>query len=384
MHRPRKIAYYPAWAIYDRKFNPADVPVERLTHINYGFANLVNNKIALGDPWADVEKPWPDTQYQPGDIKGSFGEFNNPASPVRRRNPHLRSIISVGGWTWSAGFSKMTSAYESRMEFIRSVGEFLQKYQFDGVDIDWEHPVEGGMEGNPHSPADATNYAHLLYDLRTHLDSLPPPRFGRYEISISTSAARSVYRHLDLAAIAHVVDTINIMTYDYAGAWSPTTAHQQNLFESSLASSGITGDTTVSDYIRAGVPPEKVVLGIGFYGRGFAHVKHEQGRGPVPGLGCPFSGVPKGTWEDGVFDYKALRADQMLANSSYTPYWDDRAQAPVLYSEKECVLITFDDPVSVSWKADYVLRRRLGGVMIWEITQDYNSELLAKICEYLG
>ncbi|KAJ2004574.1 hypothetical protein GGI04_002557 [Coemansia thaxteri] len=386
MPRARKVGYFTAWSIYDRAFFPADVAVERLTHINYAFANLKNNRVAVGDAWADVDKPHAGSSYGAGDIKGNFGEFNNDNSPVRRRNPALRSLISVGGWTWSAGFSAMAASPLSRAEFVRSAAEFLARYKFDGIDIDWEHPVEGGMDGNPHSPDDARNYLLLLRELRHHLDSqLPPPRFGRYEISIATSAAPSVYRHLDLPAIADVVDHINIMTYDYAGSWSRSTAHQQNLFRPTAGDSGISGNDTVSGYIARGVPPHKVVLGVGFYGRGFSNVDHSASpAADLPGLGCPFSGVPAGSWEPGSFDYKALRRLHLLPNSTYSTHWDDAAKAPILYSHADRVMITFEDAMALSWKADYVLRRGLGGIMIWELSQDHGCELLAKICEYLG
>ncbi|KAJ2646781.1 hypothetical protein IWW40_005141 [Coemansia sp. RSA 1250] len=381
MPRARKVGYFTAWSIYDRNFMPADVPVERLTHINYGFAKLENHRIAVGDPWADIEKPF--TKYEAGSVQGNYGEFNNDDSPVRRRNPHLRSLISVGGWTWSNGFSEMAASPETRAQFVASVGDFLQRYRFDGIDIDWEHPVEGGMDGIPHSPHDAYNYLVLLHELRQHLDQMPRPRFGRYEITIATSAAPFVYRHLDLAAISKIVDHINIMAYDYAGSWSTITGHQQNLFKPSAGDSGINGHDTVSDYIRRGVPPHKIVLGVGFYGRGFSNVNSCSTSG-VPGLGCAFSGVPKGTWEEGSFDYKDLRTNHMRPESNYTIHWDDAAKAPILYSANDKVLISFDDAVAVSWKADYVLKRGLGGIMIWELSQDFQGELLAKICEYLG
>ncbi|KAJ1898359.1 hypothetical protein LPJ66_002794 [Kickxella alabastrina] len=379
----RKVGYFTAWSIYDRKYTPLDVPVERLTHVNYAFANLTNNCIALGDPWADTDKPYDDG------VTGNIGLFNSAG--MRRRNPNLRLMISVGGWTWSGGFSMMAADAAGRAEFVRSVGEFLAVHGFDGVDVDWEHPVEGGLDGNARSPDDARNYLLLLRDLRQHLDeraSGSAPRFGRYEISIATSAAPTVYRHLDLAAIAEVVDHINIMAYDFAGPWSSTTAHQQNLFAATPNSSGLSAHDTVSDYIARGVPPHKIVLGVGFYARGFSNVDPGQSpnEGPVllPGLGCPFAGVPDGTWEPGSFDYKALRGAQLLPGSGYASYWDDQAKAPILYSESERVLISYEDAVAVSWKADYVLRRALGGIMIWELSQDCSNELLEKICEYLG
>ncbi|KAJ2402741.1 hypothetical protein GGI23_000485 [Coemansia sp. RSA 2559] len=386
MSRARKVGYFTAWSIYDRKFEVSQVAVEKLTHVNYGFAKLDNDQIALCDPWADVQKEFPGATYAEGDLRGNFGELNNNNGSARRRNPQLRTLISVGGWTLSGGFSAMAGDAQRRRRFVQSVGQFLAQYKFDGIDIDWEHPVEGGMDGNGRSPMDAHNYLLLLHELRAHLDAQPnKPRFGRYEISIATSAAPSVYRHLDLAAIARAVDHINIMAYDYAGSWSSVTAHQQNLFRPAAGDSGIAGNDTVSDYINRGVAPEKIVLGVGFYGRGFANVNNcSNAQGAPPGLGCPFDGVPPGTWEPGSFDYKHLRTNHMLSGSSYAMHWDDAAKAPLLYSSRDNILITFDDPVAVSWKADYVLRRSLGGIMIWELSQDHNNELLDKICEYLG
>ncbi|KAJ2714428.1 hypothetical protein H4R19_001738, partial [Coemansia spiralis] len=128
-----------------------------------------------------------------------------------------------------------------------------------------------------------------------------------------------------------------------------------------------------------------VVLGLGFYGRGFGAVDHRGSPAAgLPGLGCAFSGVPSGTWEAGSFDYKHLRTAHLKPESGYTVHWDDAAKAPILYSAADQVFITFDDAVAVSWKADYALKRGLGGVMIWELSQDHEGELLTKICEYLG
>ncbi|KAJ2511118.1 hypothetical protein GGI11_005223 [Coemansia sp. RSA 2049] len=384
---PRKVGYFTGWSIYARKFEPSQVAVEKLTHVNYGFAKLdENDQIALVDPWADIQKEFAGTEYAADDMRGNIGEFNNENGTARSRNPRLRTLVSVGGWTLSGGFSPMAGDARRRRRFVQSVGEFLAKYRFDGIDIDWEHPVEGGMDGTAHSPHDGHNYLVLLRELRAHLDSsaVPRPRFGRFEISIATSAAPAVYRHLDLGSIAHVVDHINIMAYDYAGPWSPVTGHQQNLFHPSAGDSGLASNDTVSDFLQRGVPPEKIVLGVGFFGRGFANVSAERAGAAPPGLGCPFSGSPPGTWEQGVFDYKALRAAHLREGSGYAVHWDDAAKAPVLYSASDRVMISFDNPVAVSWKADYVLRRRLGGIMIWELSQDYGTELLDKICEYLG
>ena len=109
------VAYYTAWSIYAREFPVSEIPADRLTHINYAFANIVGGECVLGDPWADVDKRYPDDPPDPP-FRGNFGQL----ARLKERHPHVRTLISVGGWTWSGGFSDAAATAPARQRFARS------------------------------------------------------------------------------------------------------------------------------------------------------------------------------------------------------------------------------------------------------------------------
>ncbi|KAJ1678031.1 hypothetical protein EV182_004929, partial [Spiromyces aspiralis] len=340
---------------------------------------IKDGEVVLGDPWADVEKPFPGDGE--GDaVRGNIKQIAGPNGVVRRRNPGIRVLISIGGWTWSGEFSEMAKTHEGRARFVTSVCRFVERYGFDGADIDWEYPVEGGLPENQRSPDDAANYALLLEALRGGLDELGAQHGKRYELSIAAPAPEFVRRHLDMGRIARAVDFVNLMAYDFEGSWSQRTGHHSRLF--SAGPGQLSVDSAVEAYLAGGVPPSKLVLGVGFYGRGFANV--EASPSTPTGLGAAFSGIPKGTWEDGVFDYSHLATKMLVPGSAYQSYWDDVAKVPYMYNAQERVTISYDDENSVGWKMHYVRSRQLGGAMIWELNQDPECVLLDRITQYLG
>ncbi len=132
----KKVGYYTGWSTYSN-YQVANIDASKLTHLNYAFANIsADGKIALGDSWADVEKPFPgDTADQP--YKGNFYQLTK----LKQQYPQLKTLISVGGWTWSERFSDVALTEESRTVFADSLLQFILKYNFNGVDLDWEYPV---------------------------------------------------------------------------------------------------------------------------------------------------------------------------------------------------------------------------------------------------
>lgn len=127
------LAYFTAWSIYERAYFVNDIDGAKLTHINYAFANIsTDGTIVLGDPWADVEKSFDgDTSDQP--FRGNF----NRLLKLKEKYPHIKTLISIGGWTWSSQFSDVALTDESRKKFAQSCIEFIEKYSFDGIDLDW-------------------------------------------------------------------------------------------------------------------------------------------------------------------------------------------------------------------------------------------------------
>jgi chitinase len=362
----RVVGYFTEWAIYQRKYNVSDIPAAKLTHVNYAFAKIANGECALHDPYAAIDKAYPGDKWDPGELRGNFKQLQL----LKKKHPHLKTLISVGGWTLSGPFSDAALTAESRAKFARSCVAFLLKYGFDGVDLDWEYPVSGGLSGNKTRPADKQNYTLLLAELRKQLDARGKKDGKHHLLTIAAPAGPQTYRNLELDRVAALVDWLNLMAYDFHGGWSPLTNFNAPLYASStdptkdeVVRKKFNVDAAVKAYRAAKVPADKIVVGVPFYGRGWAGVKDVndglyQPRGP---------NLPKGTWEAGVFDYKDLAANYV---GKLKRHWHAEAKVPWLFDARRGLMISYDDPESLRLRAEYVRQNGLGGVMFWELSAD--------------
>ncbi len=348
-------AYFANWSIYDRQYFVTDIPADKLTDLTYAFASISDNgEIALSDPWADTQFPYPnDADNAP--LKGNFHQLQL----LKAAHPNVRTLISIGGWTGSAKFSDVALTAASRDKFARSVAHFIQQYGFDGVDIDWEYPTGDGDAGNVERPQDKDNFILLLAALRQQLDTLG----AGHLLTIALGSTPSNYQPLDWAKIAPLLDWINVMTYDMSGEWSEVTGFNAPLYNSTAnPPEGGSDDATISGLLALGVPASKLVLGVPFYGRGWTGVGIQNN-----GLHQPYTGLPAGTSEQGSYDYWDLAAHYV---GKYARFWDETAQVPWLYDATSGTMISYEDPVSLAQKANYVREHSLGGAMIWEISED--------------
>jgi chitinase len=355
----RIVAYYASWSIYDRQFFVTDIPADQLTHLNYAFFNISDKgECVSGDPWADTQFPYPgDQEGEP--LLGNFKQLQL----LKQAHPHLKTLMSVGGWSWSDKFSDVALTAESRARFARSCIALMQQYGFDGIDIDWEYPTGGGLDPDAARPEDTQNFTRLLAELRAQLDALGGS--PHYLLTIAAPANEVQYANIELNKISAYLDWLNVMTYDFSGAWSAVTGFNAPLHRDNIASISIAaenGEGTILGYIKAGVPPEKLVLGVPFYGRGWTGVADTN-----HGLYQPYTSILKGTYGDGTIDYHDL-ADSFIGK---TPrYWNDAAQVPWLYDAATGTMISYDDAESLAKKAEFVKQHGLGGVMAWELSAD--------------
>jgi chitinase len=364
--KQKLVGYFAEWDVYQRKYNAGDVPADKLTHLNYAFAKINDQgECALVDSYAAIDKAYPGDTPDAGVLRGSFHQLQL----LKKKHPHLRTLVSVGGWTLSGPFSDAALTEKSRARFAASCVAFMTTYGFDGIDLDWEYPVGGGEEGNKTRKEDKQNFTLLLRELRTQLDAQGKADRRDYLLTIAAPAGPATYANLELGKIHEYLDWLNLMAYDFHGGWSPLTNHHAPLFASSLDPSKdetvrkqFNADAAVKAYLAAGVPAEKVVLGVPFYGRGWGGVAKDNG-----GLYKKPGPAPQGTGEAGVFDYKDLAANYV---GKLTRNWDDEAKAPWLFDEKKGVMISYDDPESLRLKAEYVKKEKLGGVMFWELSGD--------------
>jgi len=361
--------YYPAWATYGRNFQVADIDGSHLTHINYAFANIQNGECALGDPYADTQKYFAGNGWADS-LQGNFNELLK----LKQSHPNLVTMISIGGWTWSSQFSSVASTEQGRVKFAQSCAHFMKTYHFDGIDVDWEYPAQSG-NGNPHKPEDRENFTLLLQALRDAMDGLGDNL--HHPLTIATSAnSNKISVSYDVPALDSLLDFVNVMTYDFNGAWDSTTGHNAPLYlNEGSAIPEFNVQTAVDTYLSEGLRKEKLVLGLPFYGRGWSNVVSNG-----DGLFAPANGASQGTWEgeDGFFDYRDLAANYVNKNG-YTRFWDDKSKVPYLYNPNKQVFITYDDEESICHKAGFIMRNDLGGAMVWEVTADDNQQSLQRL-----
>lgn len=336
-----------------------------MTHINYAFANIANGQCVLGDSYADTDKAFAGDTWDNGAKRGNF----NQLTKLKAANPNLRTLISVGGWTWSANFSDAASTAAKRTAFANSCVAFMKQWGFDGIDIDWEYPVSGGLQNGV--PADKANYTLLLQELRNKLDAQGVADVGKhYDLTIAAPAGPSTLTNLEIGKISGTLDWINLMTYDYHGGWDSYTGHNAPLYRPAgdIGAAGFDIDSTVNSYLAAGAPANKLVLGLAMYGHSWAGVGAANN-----GLFQSATGAGTGTWEAGSLDYKDIVANYL---PRLTRYWDDTAKVPYLYDAAKKEFITYDGPESIAYKAKYIAARGLAGGMFWELSGDTTDNAL--------
>ena len=360
------LANFAEWAVYGRDYHVADIPAEKLTHINYAFAKVTSTgDIEVWDTYAALEKHYPETDsWEVDEIKGNFKQLRL----LKEAYPHLKVTVAVGGWTGSQYFSDIASTEAGRIRFAQSAKQFLEDYPiFDGIDIDWEFPVLDGL--TPGRPEDRENFSLMLAQLRA---TLGPNRL----ISIAMNAGPRGIAVIDYREVVKYVDWVSLMTYDFHGTWDPATGYNAALYNNGdLLEPQANMDSAVQNLIDAGVPPEMILTGLPFYGRSYAGVN-------APGINQTFTSAGPGTYELGFLDYKDI-AQNYGENNGYAYYWDEIAGVPYLYNAAKQEFISYDDASSISGKAAYAADRGLGGVMIWELSSD-NGDLIQAIHDGFG
>lgn len=350
----RIVAYFSSWSIYQKSFYVTDIAADKLTHINYAFANISDaGECVLGDEWADTQYPYPDDD-KTEKLLGNFKQLQL----LKAAHPQLQTLISIGGWTWSGKFSDVALTDESRKKFAASCVAFMTQYGFDGLDIDWEYPAGGGDPGNKVRPQDPANFVLLMAELRSQLDAQTKIDGKHHLLTIAASPDANKITPINWKALHPNLDFINVMAYDFAGSWSTKTGFNAPLYEVPGADPG-SADTAMKAYLAAGIPSDKLVLGVPFYGRGWKEVKDVNN-----GLFQPYGDIP-GT--EGSFEYREL-ASFWIAHSDR--HWDETGKVPWLFIPKTGMMISYDDAESLTAKTAYVKEHNFGGIMIWELVGD--------------
>jgi len=341
------IGYFAGWS---GKVDLQTFPAKKMTHINYAFAIIKDGKIA-GKDKNDPE---------------NFILLNQ----LKMKNPLLNVLISIGGWTDSNLFSSMSATAQSRKVFIDSALIYMRANHLDGIDIDWEYPNLPG-DNNPHAPADVGNFTALLRDFRTALDLVGKKDKRHYLLTIAAAAFPEYVANIEADKIGVYLDFINLMTYDFFGGWDAFTGHHASLFPSAADPKAVSTSLTVKMFKDAGIPSEKLVLGVPFYGHGWQEVTAAKNGRYQPGKALK-----------GDFSFLSL-VQLYIDKNGFTRYWDADAKVPYLWNDKTRQFITYEDPQSLTEKCRFIKKEGLGGAMFWEFHSDYQDQLLTTLFEEL-
>lgn len=338
-------------AYYDGGMPVADIPARMLSDVIYAF-----EEPAAGGTCA------PPGAAQTRAVRALHA--------LRRAHPGLQVLASIGGWDQAPQYSDIALTPASRARFARScIRLLIGREHFDGIDLDWEFPVHGGM--NRSRPQDRADATALVRELRRQLDVLGRRTHRHYLLTVATPAgtwqqggAYSVADSYDLAALVPYVDWFNVMTYDMNTVFSPDSGFNTPLGadphdpqpQPQRSRDNLAG--AVRFYEAHGVPADKILLGMAFYGRGFTGVG-------AAGAGrySKFTGIyPETPW-------KTIES-RLLCSPRWVRHWSATAQAPWLYNARRHIFFTYDDPQSLAIKAAFVRREHLRGVMIWVLGED--------------
>ncbi|MCF2486685.1 glycoside hydrolase family 18 protein [Dyadobacter sp. CY347] len=325
--------------------NTERIEVDKLTHINYAFVDVQKGKAFLTNEKTDS------TNFRKLKL-------------LKGKNPDLKILISLGGWTWSENFSDAVLTEASRKIFAASSVDIIRKYDLDGVDIDWEYPGMPGEDGNVYRPEDKQNFTLMFEAIRKELDVFEKESGKKKLLTTAVPGFTPFLKVVEMGKAAAFLDYVNLMTYDLFQG--DTVVHHAALYPSDIYKASHSVDNTVKAFSADGVPMNKLVVGLPFYGRMFRVAKLDKGFGQ------------KHIKQDYVDGYTMIK-DSMVNKKGFKEYRDEAAKAPYLLNAKTGDVLSYDDEQSVREKCKYVLDKKLAGVMFWEYDSDSKTYLLDEI-----
>lgn len=360
------IGYYAGWQWYDRAhlMSPQTVPYNKYSILTYAFFEpQADGTLKISDPWGDKNQllgpiNWStapagyDTQY----------DFGNEAYHLPSQKlsdyAHLggcKLFVSIGGWTYSTNFPAIASDPSKRAIFAHDCNTIVKLYNLDGIDIDWEYPA---------NTIEKNNFTLLLQQVRDSLDAIESSEGHSLMLTIAAGASPTHISNVDWDNVKNIIDIVNLMSYDFYGTWDPITNHNAPLYPSaSNAQVGFSCSEAVTNLLAAGMPADKITMGVAWYGRTQTTVS-------TPNIYVGGTGLADMTHFSTDLG-TPLYYNIMLAMGEFDYHWDSVAQVPYLTGQTTNSFVSYDNESSIELKAQYINSQNLRGAIIWEISGDY-------------
>lgn len=304
-------------------------PVGKMTHLIFSFCHLNGNKLSVANAYDSLR-------------------IQKMVS-FKEKYPGLKIILSMGGWGGCKDCSTVFSTDTGRIEFANSAKNLIKYFHADGIDLDWEYPAIKGFPGHAYSPDDKKNFTLLIQALRKKLGK-------KYEISFAAGGFdQYIDSSIEWKKVMRIADKVNIMSYDLVNGFSTVSGHHTPLYSTKEQKQST--DNAVNRLIANGIPSKKIIIGAAFYARMFRLID---------------------TANNGLYDsasfyhgisYSHLYDTITVANG-FVQHWDPVAEAPYAFNAERKILVTYDDSVSIALKTKYVIKRKLGGIMFWQLMDD--------------
>lgn len=312
--------------------------VKMITHLNYAHGRFANPKTGDGGIVITESK-------------------NAPIQKVvalKSQNPNLKVMLMIGGWGAHAdGFSMMARDAAKRTAFCKSVKSVLDGHKMDGVDIDWEYPTQSADNETGCDPSDTQNFNLVLKELRETLGTS----------KIISFASSSSAKYVDWPTAMQYLDYVNVMTYDMGAA---PNGHNSPLHKSARFNQR-SWDESIEAHVKGGVPKNKQVMGIPFYGKS---KKNPTDAEKIFEYSVKYYEIPD------ILE-KGLYRGEPLARS-VNRQWEYTSMVPFLIDETGVNVLSYDDPESVAAKGQYVVNNGLLGAMFWEYRYDTEDHALLR------
>lgn len=308
-------------------------PVDKLSHIIFSFLKIQQDTLMFRNE--NQEK----SLQQLVALKKSY--------------PRLKIMVSIGGWGGCAPCSDLFASDDHRKTFARTTVSLFKQYGIDGLDLDWEYPAIEGYPGHTYTPADKDNFTELVKALRNEMGS-------NYLLTFAAGGfIKYLEESVDWNTVIPLVDFVNLMTYDLVGGYATVTGHHTPL-QGRLPGQESTA-RTVAWLLDKNVPANKLIIGAAMYARVWEHV----------------ADTNQGLYQAGIFKRGVAYSDfenYFSDSSGYTYHWDRKARAPFQYNVRKKLFATFDDKRSIREKVKFIRRKKLGGIMFWELGQDLKKD----------